>query len=397
MKFMRTRHFLNLFFVVIILVVASSFVAAEEGCFLYEDSPLYCNAISFEEANEECSYFEECDVDSIFVEDDCNAFPQCEQILCQSTCDYQFAGTCSGGAVPEGEEDMWCSEGCCFFQEDSGNNCEISKNKWTCNINAKNKDAPMFLFDKKVVNEQACSLLCGENSQMLANLAFEEVFDDPSLPLIASSNSQDEIFDEEETEKGKDEKTNEKSESKTLDEESGFGFLGWFAFVFAIIFAVFLYFHYKRSFDFSHLFNKKGNNDLAEDNSLGTSANMEKSPFWLSPFLSNPLAKIRLKKIKEKRRHKVKKEQRENFLKEHHLEIKDMTSGEFKKLKKLVRDFSFSKKDAFVREEKKIFNNLDELIHKRKEVQSVPAENSLSSKKQSLDIIEELRKIVKKK
>lgn len=147
------------------LVFLVSLVYAEEGCYTYKNSPLYCFNMEETAAFEECLSYEECNFEQAFFSgEDCEeviGFPDCKEVLCKSTCDYDFLGRCSGGEVPPGGEEEWCMGGCCRFDFSGGNFCEFKDKKWSCEVEASNKGAIGINFDN-LIGEQACQESCNQ-------------------------------------------------------------------------------------------------------------------------------------------------------------------------------------------------------------------------------------------
>lgn len=150
------------FYLTLILVLTlSSLTLADTGCFLEQDSDLYCQQINYDEAEFECSLYD-CNIGSTFLESkQCSIFEECEEILCQSSCEYQLAGTCSSGPVPTGEEELWCSgSGCCrFWPSGVEPTCYIDENKWSCHIAASNAGADSLDWDT-TIDSTSCEESC---------------------------------------------------------------------------------------------------------------------------------------------------------------------------------------------------------------------------------------------
>lgn len=147
------------FFVTILLV---STALATSGCFLEPQSDYYCQEIEQTEADFECSLFDDCSLESSFIEDEsCKYFTECEQILCQSNCQTMPAGLCESGEVPAGEEDLWCqSVGCCqYYIEGAEAGCQIEENKWYCHIAASNAGAETLNWDQSLT-QTSCEDTC---------------------------------------------------------------------------------------------------------------------------------------------------------------------------------------------------------------------------------------------
>jgi len=145
------------------LMIGVSLITAESGCFTYSDSPLYCNDIENSEAEVECSFYEDCNLQTNFnAQQSCTevtAFSECEQILCKSSCQYESRGGCASGEVPEEEEQQWCSPGCCMFSDASGDYCSYEQTKWLCENNANNRNVNTFGFETSW-SEPECNSKC---------------------------------------------------------------------------------------------------------------------------------------------------------------------------------------------------------------------------------------------
>jgi hypothetical protein len=145
------------------IIIYSSFSLAQTGCFLYPDSPMYCNDMEALQAGEECSFYDSCNLEQFFqVGESCIdtlRFPECELVLCKSSCDYDFRGSCSSGEILASEEAQWCSPGCCMFSDANGDYCQATKNKWLCENLANNRNVPNFAYDTSI-SETQCNSLC---------------------------------------------------------------------------------------------------------------------------------------------------------------------------------------------------------------------------------------------
>lgn len=183
-------------YVVILYVIIALFVIpfalAQEGCFLYPDSPFYCTDVTSEKAQQECSFYEGCALLSAFFEGEtcanADAFPSCQKVLCKSSCKEEFTGKCLGGKVSEGKESEWCSSGCCQFPYFGGSFCSNMENKWKCEVEVKNKGAVQYIFvfpmdEFTCVQQCSQGLLSVEKSQpeKIGNVSGETIL--PSLPL----------------------------------------------------------------------------------------------------------------------------------------------------------------------------------------------------------------------
>ena len=149
-------------FTIVSIALLGTMAAADTGCFLEPESEHYCTQIEPELAEFECSLYGSCTIQTAFAESKrCTLFEECQQILCQSTCEYQFAGACSSGPVPEGEDELWCqTEGCCrWWSEGGAPGCQTEENKWSCHIAASNAGADTLNWDQ-TINQNQCEEIC---------------------------------------------------------------------------------------------------------------------------------------------------------------------------------------------------------------------------------------------
>ncbi|MEK6900670.1 MAG: hypothetical protein AABX05_06090, partial [Nanoarchaeota archaeon] len=179
--------------IIILMVIFLTYsVSAQQGCFIYEESPFYCTGISAEKAEQECSSYENCDYTRSFFENqDCSSaenFPQCQRLLCKSSCQQEYAGKCLSGEVPEGEENKWCSPGCCQFSYYGGNYCSFADNKWNCEVESKNKEVSQYIFAFPL-SQNECQQSCQEGLLgSMENISPDAVL--PSIQLYEQQNEQ---------------------------------------------------------------------------------------------------------------------------------------------------------------------------------------------------------------
>jgi hypothetical protein len=158
----------------IILIVSISFVSANLGCFLYQESDFYCNDLTKEEALEECSFFDDCDLNKVFSSlNSCGnteEFPQCTLAICKDSCQKDFVGKCQQGTVPEDQKKEWCFPGCCRFVGGETKTCELKNSKWLCAISADNKEVNAFNYDISL-NKQQCENYCSQQSTTISKIS----------------------------------------------------------------------------------------------------------------------------------------------------------------------------------------------------------------------------------
>ena len=122
----------------------------------------------------------------------------------------------------------------------------------------------------------------------------------------------------------------------------------------------------------------------------------QESAFWkvLSPFSSNPKARNRIWKLKNRRYHKTKEQERKDFFKEVGLALPEKKEDEFTKLARVYK-FYEKHKLRMVKElskkERKIFQNLEEVVELNKK--NTFNKEKTVEKVEARKIVEELREI----
>ena len=174
-------------------------VLAESGCFLYAESNLYCLDVEREQAEGECYLFEDCTIDNSFNSGksctDIADFPECQRVLCKSSCQQEFLGQCGAGAITPNEREQWCSPGCCRFTSRNQNHCSYTSNKWFCEVEVRNKLTSEFNFDSQLLEpecNQKCIIATAASKNVTEGLLVEKVSTEP--PLASSSPSVDSTF-----------------------------------------------------------------------------------------------------------------------------------------------------------------------------------------------------------
>ncbi|MBI2581650.1 hypothetical protein HYV87_00790 [Candidatus Woesearchaeota archaeon] len=172
----------------LIIILFIPYASAQDGCFVYPESSFYCTDTSLEKAKQECAFDEKCVFLSAFIEgESCankDAFPQCQKIICKSSCREEFVGKCVGGEVPAGKEQEWCSQGCCQFSYFGGSFCDYQENKWRCEVEAKNREVVQFLFAFPM-DETNCRQQCSQGTLSVEKFT-ENVTATSSLPSSES-------------------------------------------------------------------------------------------------------------------------------------------------------------------------------------------------------------------
>ncbi len=150
----RTVLLLMVLFILVIPVLASA-----SGCFLYPESSYYCKDISEGLASEECD-LQGCDMRLFFKSTSCANLPlqeTCSKVLCKSTCSVMSARDCTAGAVPVGQESVWCGKGCCKYGSGSDQACFAASSRHFCEMNAKTAGVSQYSF---LITNISCTLEC---------------------------------------------------------------------------------------------------------------------------------------------------------------------------------------------------------------------------------------------
>ncbi len=363
-----------LFFFCLIIISVSAL--AESGCFLYPESSLYCSDVERQPAEEECSLFEDCSIGKTFNPgrncQDLSAFPECQRVLCKSSCQQEFAGKCGAGAIPPGERELWCSPGCCRFTSRNQNNCEYTSNKWFCEVEVRNKLVPEFNFDPELLEpecNQECIMATAAATSVTAGLLLENVSAGGALispptpptsspPLSSSSKIPPE---------------------QLLSGPSG-AVLGVILLLIALL-SLFYYWHQKKI----HGSFFSGSSFLSEEKE-------ERSLHPFLPFLFSPQSRARMEQSKLNHIHKVKHKQRAGFLREVGMKTTIAASAEFKRLQQLVKNHEHQKKlspDLGRSQVQRLQRRLSPPSRK-------PVSPSSPSKADQQSILSKLRKLAKK-
>ena len=358
---------------------------AQSGCFIYSDSPFYCSDLSTEEAETECLFYEDCILEQFFfLKESCSdkqLFTECKSVLCKGSCTDELLGKCKAGPVPPGEDELWCSKGgCCQFE----NYCAYKTSKGLCEVEAKNKDLPEFSFNSDI-SEVECLTLCSQpvekETLILEEISNETIIKEPietTPTLIAASGIEVKDFTEIEI-----------PQNRTL---------GWLVILaFLIILAVIIFYFYQHP----KLRKKLWKNFFPKKKKKIVSKEIKKETKWYSPFFSNHVLEKKINFLKRKRKQKIKKRKRDDFLAAVGLTPKKVTKDEFLKLKGIASSYQRKKKyhpELF--KEKEYFHNLEQVVEKVKEREKKFKENlthpeKFKEKKDVDELIARLRKIAK--
>src|SRR3989338_2031880 len=334
-----------LIFTVLFLI---SSLSVYSGCFLYPESTYYCSDLSQEQAEQECTQYS-CQLETVFFSEascgDNQLFSECTPILCKGSCTKELLGKCSSGAVPQGEEEIWCSSGgCCQFDYLSGSYCNYKSSKALCEIEAKNKDVQQFGFDSLISQEQ-CPSLC---SQQQLNLNLETV----SGPILGKETSSSlSVISGIEVKDFTD-----------VNPPENYTFLILTFLAILVLFGVIIYYLFAHPKLRKRLFLKI--KELFFSQKPRSTSSKETSPKWYTPFTSSPELLNQINFFKRKREHKIKEQQREEFLAASGLTPIKAVKDDFSNLKRVV---GMHQRREKYHPKKSNFQNLEEVVIKVKE------------------------------
>lgn len=355
------------------VILFTSFAIAEDGCFTYTDSPLYCKTIAIKEAQDECSLYDECVIETAFSSgtcDDTSTFPSCQKVLCKSSCSETFIEECSAGIIPIEEQEEWCSPGCCKFFYSGEKFCGYKPSKWGCEIEAKNKNVAQFNFGIATEEECVDSCTVTTTTSEKENVPIEPKVETTLVSNLTNGTGKNEI------------------------DSSG---IGWFLVFLLVIIVGGVLFYYRKLISFNVIKLTSTSEEELED-VMPTSKESDDDSF--SKTLWKYLVKERLKPLTDKYKHKVKTKHREEFLREAGLMAEPKPETTFSKLKKMTRKGKHSEHpQPKLPEEKKALERLNELTTKHP-AKSSSDEISLASIKpisKQDKTMEELKKVAKGK
>ncbi|MBS3123837.1 hypothetical protein J4437_04350 [Candidatus Woesearchaeota archaeon] len=305
--------FLGSLFFILFLPLASA------ECFVYKDSPFYCQDLSQEQASLECSRSTGCNVPEHFSSNYCSSLSECQRIICQSSCTEEYAGNCPKGPVTNSQ---WCQPGCCQFSYSEINYCKQEYNQLRCEIGANNREVESYRFNPQL-SEASCVSKCEDNKSITGEIIY--------LPQKA--------------------KTNETSLSQLEKKTDFYSYFFWVIAIIIIAAVIYLgqYLLKKYYPRWQILWEKK--------------TPEKKNPFRIfSPFFSTPEKREHLEKLKAEHESKIKKQQREEFLLEQGLlaEKVEKKDDYFHKLEKLSKKHPPKPTPP----EKSAFERLEELNQK---------------------------------
>tara|TARA_Y100000310_G_scaffold202718_1_gene202959 strand:+ start:5690 stop:6667 length:978 start_codon:yes stop_codon:yes gene_type:complete len=146
-------------YLIIFLTLA---IAVNAGCFTNPDSTSYCQDLSQAQAKDECTILN-CQFEDFYQEKSCKKISECQEIMCKSSCTKTTQGECIAGGIPQGDEQLFCSEGCCLFNYLNENYCDFTKTQWLCEVEAKNKRSTEIYYEASTKFD--CLTLCNKPLQ----------------------------------------------------------------------------------------------------------------------------------------------------------------------------------------------------------------------------------------
>ncbi len=344
---------------------------ADDGCFTYTDSPLYCKTISIEEAQDECWLYDDCNIETAFLPgtcDDTSTFPMCQKVLCKSSCSETFVEECTAGIIPEEEIEQWCSPGCCKFSYSGEKFCGYKSSKWGCEIEAKNKGVAQFNFG--IATEEECVDSCTVTTTLPEE---KNVPIEPKAETTLINNF-----------------TN--GTGKTETDSSG---MGWFLVFLLVVIVGGVLFYYRKLISFNVINFTSTSKEELED--VMPKIDTEENDSF-SKTLWKYLVKERLKPLTDKYQHKIKNKHREEFLREVGLMAEPKPETTFSKLKKMARKSKHSEHpQPKLPEEKKALVRLNELTAKSSPNFAKVPPISVKPISKPNAAIEELKKVAKGK
>lgn len=378
------------FFIILAISFLLTFysVSATNGCFLYKESIMYCQDIDSEQAQQECTNYNDCVLQEDFVQGKgCVSINDCKKMMCKSSCKLEFTGKCDAGEIPKSKEQDWCNEGCCKFYYGSSY-CAAKSNKWLCEVEARNKEAKQFAFDTQMKGDDCnnyCSVELSTGGDITQGLKLEDVS----------------VLKKEEIKKI----VKNASEMATAESSDSLGTGIWVVMILVMAGGVMYYIYNKNS-----LVKKEGEEEVSSINNEDDFGEelREKE-------LEMKRIRERIEDIKEKHEFKTKGKEREEFFAEFGLAATKVEKGHLERLKELGRIYDLKKRKfskIITGEEKKALDKLTNLVDKQKKfeqkregnfykveegVKKVEQKVEPVSKKEVEEIIAALRKMGQKK
>ncbi len=361
------------------ILIATS-ATADTGCFTYSDSGQYCQEITSTTAQEECSFFADCQLGlHYYVGELCTSLPICKKVFCKSSCDYEYFGKCSAGEVPEGEEAEWCSAGCCRFIYYNSFYCNYEENKWLCEIAAVNKDTDGFSFN--LLDKNTCENFCfaedGRKKFLAENQELEKPFA-PQKNIPKSRPKQQEVLSNLGTLMG--------GGNQVVPTEKG-GVTPWVLLGFILL--VIGVYWFRKNVAVSKVFGQGLKLPETEEKEVKTKKT------FLHELRFHPQVQERIKKLKKQHQEHVKEQKKKEFLTTFGglpVEMSKVTKKEIHQLKELVREHKKKKFGAITKlkikvpvKTRKERKNEAEQIQKKKEAEA------------NISAVSKLKKIITKK
>lgn len=377
---MNSQKFIFILATLLFLISLISLVSSQEGCFTHEGSLAYCSDINIEEAKQECSFYENCNLlEAFHLDESCNnldQFPVCKKILCKSTCQEEFSGKCVAGEIPIGEQESWCSPGCCRFSYFGQEPCDYKESKWLCEIEVRNREATEFIYIPST--KQECNQQCTQDLVMLQKVEKGLQIEQVSPGLVnfqKQSPGELPIFP---TPKSKQESITGKKDLISLS-----NLLMGLLFLLFLGGVLFLFYQSRKKLITKKLLPSKIERKKTSPNRLD--------------FRSlNPFTQKRLKNLKWKSAHKKKEHQREEMFTEFGVAPVKMTATYINKLKQIVKRNQSEKESRGESQKTDSLNNLDSLA-KIMEEREQKKKKKKEEKNKNEEAISQLKGIANKK
>ncbi len=360
------RSFMKYAASLLLVLLTIPLALAESGCFLEKDSSFYCQTIDKEQAAEEC-LLKQCVLEKSFIPNTpCTpkTYPECEQILCKSSCQLDFAGNCRSGSIPEEHKDEWCTPICCAYIIDDKITCSPQFRQGICESQAKNKN--LNAYYTLPAEKKPCQTLCETKINTLKDLNTNEFLKHTLSTSSAQQNTTSSTL--------KTRSTTSEPTNKSSEQSSSMGFIFFFLLLIGAAIAYFLYTQKKINIKLQNPFD----------------TTQQPSPSELKPTPSITPLNLSLtpqsQVLKQQHQTKVKQHEREDFF---HTFGQFATKAQYegshlKTLKNLIELYEkkqFTIPQNLTTKEKKALDLLQDLVSKTKQ-QPLPLDLSPIQKPQ---------------
>lgn len=367
---------------------------AESGCFIEKDSSFYCQTIDKEQAQEECQ-LKQCTLEKSFTPNTpCTqeTFPQCEQILCKSSCQLDFAGNCRSGKIPQEQKEAWCTPICCAYIIDDKITCSPQFRQGICESQAKNKNSNAYYT--LPAEKQQCQTLCETKINTLEDLNTNNF---QKHTLSTSSAQQNTTLPP-----LKKESTTKETTNKSSEQSSSTGIIFFFILLLLAALGYYLYIQKKITLKFQNPFEPQ---PPTQPHSPQKPISSQATTFT---FKTTPQSQA----LKQLHQTKVKEHERQDFFQSfgHFATIAQYEGSHLKTLKNIVELYERKKLTIpknLTPTEKKALDLLQDLVSKTKQEPPLSSPTPLiqkpeltplqkKKKKEIDDVLNALRQISKK-